>query len=200
MLKTTTIALPFGVTDRNTLSEADVLALEPVLMGFAYRAVRQRDVARDLVQETYLAVLEALPSFEGRSSLRTWVVGILSRKVIDHYRRTKREVVSDDVPEPRADDLFTATFPKAPGSQIDPQRAIRVLDEALGELPELERMAVLLCDVEQVDRENAATTMHVEPSHLRVLLHRGRTKLRHALELAETPRAVRPPELAHATS
>lgn len=192
--------LPLGVTLQATLSEADVQALEPVLMGFATRAVGRRDVARDLVQETYLAVLEALPSFEGRSSLRTWVVGILSRKVIDHYRRTKREVVLDEVPEPKAGDLFTTTSPMAPDARLDPERAIRVLDAALGTLPELERMAVLLCDVEQVAREEATRAMRIEPSHLRVLLHRGRTKLRHALEQAEMPRAVRPPELAQATS
>ncbi len=158
--------------------------IEPVLMGFAYRAVRREDLARDLVQETFVAAIEALPSFEGRSTLRTWMVGILSRKIIDHYRRTRREVLTDVLPEPEQVGEFGPQHTRQPDAQIDPQMAMRIVDESLGTLSELERMSVLLCDVEQLDREEVCNAMNVQPTHLRVLLHRGRNKLRKALEHA----------------
>lgn len=155
-------------------------------MGFAYRAVRDNDRARELVQETYVSALEAFSGFEGRSSLRTWMVGILSRKIIDHYRRTRREVLTDVMPEPEPGiwSSFFRSSPRAPDADIDPKRAIDVMDSAMASLSELERMAVLLCDVEQLDRDEACNALGIQPTNLRVLLHRGRTKLRKALENA----------------
>ena len=178
-------AIPaFLGTKAPTLSKEDIRAIEPVLMGFAYRAVRREDLARDLVQETYVAALESLGSFAGRSTLRTWMVGILSRKIIDHYRRTRREVVMDATPEPDPADITTTSPARAPDADIDQRTAMTIVERALGELTEYERMAVLLCDVEHLDREEACNAMHVQPTHLRVLLHRGRNKLRQALEHA----------------
>jgi RNA polymerase sigma factor (sigma-70 family) len=171
---------------RAPLSNADVRALEPVLMGFAYRAVRDHDRAQELVQETYIAALEAYAGFEGRSSLRTWMVGILSRKIIDHYRRTRREVLTDVMPEPEPSmwSAFFRSSPRAPDADIDPKRAVDVMDAAMASLRELERMAILLCDIEELDRDEACNALGIQPTNLRVLLHRGRTKLRKALENA----------------
>ena len=166
------------------LTPAAIREIEPVLVGFAYRAVRREDLARDLVQETFVAAIEALPSFAGRSSLRTWMVGILSRKIIDHYRRTRREVLADVMPEPEQLGDFGPRHTRAPDARIDPQMAMKIVDESLGALTELERMAVLLCDVEELDREEVCNALNVQPTHLRVLLHRGRNKLRKALEHA----------------
>lgn len=167
------------------LDEATIRGLEPVLYAFALRAVRRADVARDLVQETFMAVLEQKAAFEGRSSLRTFMVGILARKIVDQYRKTRREVLTDLPPEPEPLDRFAPPSPTSPDAHLDRQQAMKVVEGALGGLSELERMAVLLCDVEQVNREEASNALGVTPTHLRVLLHRGRHKLRKALEDAE---------------
>jgi RNA polymerase sigma-70 factor (ECF subfamily) len=172
---------PYGAFD---LSDQAIAQIEPVLMGFAYRAVRNRELARDLVQETFVSALEAKSSFAGRSALRTWIVGILSRKIVDHYRKTQREVLTDVMPEPADDDLLAPSPVRSPDHRIDPAKAMRVVERTLGTLTELERMAVLLVDVEGMDREQAGNAMGVQPTHLRVLLHRGRHKLRRALETA----------------
>lgn len=179
---TATMPMTLAADAKPALSPEQIKDIEPVLMGFAYRAVRRDDLARDLVQETYVAALEAMSSFAGRSSLRTWMVGILSRKIIDHYRRTRREVLSDEMPEPTAGDLLSPTPPRAPDSRLDPRQALGVVEKTLATLTELERMAVLLVDVEQLERDEAGNAMGVQPTHLRVLLHRGRHKLRKALE------------------
>ncbi|HEX7478285.1 MAG TPA: RNA polymerase sigma factor [Polyangiales bacterium] len=164
------------------LSEATIRQVEPVLTAFAVRAVRHHSLAQDLVQETYLAAIESRASFEGRSTPRTWMVGILLRKIVDHFRRHKREVLVDEVPELEAPTRFATQPYVAPDRHLDDKRAMAVIDRALPELSELERMAVLACDVEQLDREEACNAMGVRPTHLRVLLHRGRHKLRKALE------------------
>lgn len=178
------IAPPSGCpAERSTLENLDPAALrsiEPVLRGFAFRAVRRQDLVDDLVQETLLAAWQSRASFQGRSSLRTWMVGILSRKIVDHYRRNRRETPTDDVPEP--DPLLTT---HDPSGRMDAVRARRVIDRHLHDLTELERMAVLLCDVEGVDRQGAAGSLGVTRGHLRVLLHRGRHRLRRVLERAD---------------
>jgi RNA polymerase sigma-70 factor (ECF subfamily) len=176
------LPVPAPMPQGAVIDDAAIRQIEPVLKGFAYRAVRREDVARDLVQETYMAALEAKASFAGRSTLRTWMVGILSRKIIDYYRRTRREVLTDLPPEPDPLGAFAPTPARAPDARLDPALAMQVVERTLARLTELERMAILLVDVEQLDRDAAGQAMGVQPTHLRVLLHRGRHKLREALE------------------
>jgi RNA polymerase sigma-70 factor (ECF subfamily) len=142
--------------------------------------VRQRAIAQDLVQETFVVALEARSSFEGRSSLRSWLIGILARKILMHFRKHKREVLTDTELELPAH--FAPLREVPPERRLDQKASMRVIREALPSLSELERLAVLLCDVEQMDREEACNAMDVQATHLRVLLHRGRHKLRKALE------------------
>ncbi|MFW5876859.1 MAG: RNA polymerase sigma factor [Myxococcota bacterium] len=167
------------------LSDQAIREAEPVLMAFAVRAVRREEVARDLVQDTFVAAIENRASFQGRSKLRTWLVGILSRKIVDHFRKTRREVLTDIPPEPDSPSRFAPAPENPPEARLDHRKALKVVESAMGALSELERLAVLLCDVEQADRKDACNMMGVQPTHLRVLLHRGRHKLRKALEDAE---------------
>src|SRR5688500_10622854 len=68
---------------------------------FKYAVFRLRDdiVAEDAVQETFLAALKAYENFEGRGSERTWLVGILKHKIIDHFRRVGREAPIGEEPD-----------------------------------------------------------------------------------------------------
>jgi RNA polymerase sigma-70 factor, ECF subfamily len=166
---------PGSEVDRAPILDAATMeSIRPVLIGFAVRAVRRRDVAEDLVQDTYLAAWQGVRGFEGRSTLRTWMVGILSRKIVDHYRRHRREILTEHPPEP-------TSMPAVEG-HLDAVRARAVIQARLGTLPDLERQAVVLCDIQQGERARAAEAMGVTRGHLRVLLHRGRHRLRLALE------------------
>jgi RNA polymerase sigma-70 factor (ECF subfamily) len=161
-------------------------------MAFALRAVRRRDTAQDLVQETFVAAIENQASFQGRSQLRTWLVGILGRKIADYFRKNGREVPTETLPEPTAPSRLAPQHADRQDVRLDHRRAVGVVERAMGRLSELERTAVLLCDVEQMSRAEAAGVMDVRPPHLRVLLHRGRHKLRRALERAELGQAQVP--------
>src|SRR6476660_2855865 len=67
-----------------------------VLFGFVATRVRDRAIAQDLVQETFLAAIKARDGFSGRSSERAWLFGILRNKLTDYYRLQGREVALDD--------------------------------------------------------------------------------------------------------
>jgi RNA polymerase sigma-70 factor (ECF subfamily) len=158
------------------LSDQAVRELEPVLYRFALRAVRDRELARDLTQDALAAAVAQQDQFVGRSSLRTWVMGILSHKVIDHFRRRSTRPSEDD------HDLVAAPSEEDVERVVAARQELSVVERALAELPEQERLALLLTDVEGMEREHCCNVLGVTATHLRVLLHRGRNRLRRMLE------------------
>jgi RNA polymerase sigma-70 factor (ECF subfamily) len=156
------------------INSATIEELSPGLFAFAYRAVRQREEAEDLVQDTWISALKTVPSFEGRSSLRTWLVSILRRRIADRFRRER--------PSEQLEEEKVAWDQAAPEDRLDAYEAADIAARAMTELSELERTAVTLCDVQDLDRDEASTRMGVTRGHLRVLLHRGRHKLEAALK------------------
>lgn len=163
------------------LSEVEIAELEPVLRAYAIRAVGDRETARDLVQETLLAAVAGRSRFEGRARLRTWCIGILTHKVMDLFRARKREGAP---PDDRAIAELAEPSHQRPDRLVAGRQALSVLDAGIRELPELERLAVLLVDVEGFEREEACNKLAITASHLRVLLHRARHQLRRRLERA----------------
>ena len=160
------------------LAREQIDELEPALRAYAVRAVGDPEVARDLVQDTLLAIVAGRAAFAGRSQLRTWAIGILTHKVMDWFRARRpvaEELGPDDLAEPSE---------HRPDRVLARRQALAVLDAALRELPELERLAILLIDVEGVKRADACEHLGITTNHLRVLLHRGRHRLRRALEAA----------------
>lgn len=160
------------------MSESVVRQLEPVLYRFALRATGDPELSRDLTQEALLAAVAQGETFGGRSSLRTWVIGILSHKVIDHFRRkgahpTEGGDAAELVAAPSGEDVERV---------VGARRELAAVERALEKLPELERLALLMVDVEGVERDDCCHALAVTATHLRVLLHRGRNRLRRMLE------------------
>lgn len=163
-------------------TQTAVREVEPLLQRVAQRALRDPSVARDVVQATFLAVLERPEGFDpSKGNVRQFMIGILMRKVADHFRRARRETTLSDDEDERA---LGAHDPSQGMHAIDRRRAMYVVDQALALLPDAQRLAVLACDVEQMEREEAAEVLGVSEGNLRVLLHRGRHQLRKALEHA----------------
>jgi RNA polymerase sigma-70 factor (ECF subfamily) len=156
----------------------EVAALEPVLLRFALRASRDPERARELVQETFVAALAAPAPFEGRSQLRTWVIGILAHKLVDALRARPTWLVGEEA----TDDLLQAPSPEDLERAAIARQDLARVSAALGALPARERLAMLLVDVEAVGRPAACEALGVSSENLRVLLHRGRNRLRRSLE------------------
>jgi len=158
------------------ISEAELRELQPVLQRFAVRATRDVEQAHELVQEALVAAVAQAGDFAGRSSLRTWVIGILSHKIIDHFRRRATQSPEGDEP------LLDTPSPDDVERVVAARQELGRVERALERLPELERLALLVVDVEGAERDAACNALGVTPTHLRVLLHRARNHLRKMLE------------------
>jgi RNA polymerase sigma-70 factor (ECF subfamily) len=161
------------------------------LFRYALLQTRDRAAAEDCVQETFLAALQARDAFRGKSSERTWLIGILHHKVCDHFRRRGRETQADD-PEAlasvnamfRADGVWKQiprkwAFPEAPLRREEFRRA---LQECLSKIPF--RMSDLFClrEIHGLKTGEICQIMEITPTNLSVQLHRARALLRQCLE------------------
>lgn len=158
--------------------ESELHELLPILQRFALRATRHEETAKDLAQDALLAALQG--QFDGKSKLRTWVISILSNKITDHFRSAKVRR-TDDEEDP---DLVAAPSTHGIERVLMARQELSLVERALGDLPERERLALLLVDVEGVPHQEACTSLDVSDGNLRVLLHRGRNRLRRLLERA----------------
>lgn len=161
-----------------------------LLYQHALARVSRQDVAEDLVQETFVAALKARGQFSGKSLEKTWLLGILKRKIVDHYRAASRTASSDHSPIPleeffRENGHWKANVPKWPS---DPERAIedrefwRVLELCKSKLPQTLAAAFTLRELEELKTDETCKTLGITPSNLSVRLHRARLLLRRCLE------------------
>jgi RNA polymerase sigma-70 factor (ECF subfamily) len=157
-----------------TLDARSIATMHPMLLRYATRRVGSEEAARDVVQETWVAALQGVAAFEGRSSLRTWLVSILRRKIIDRRRRFRMQM-------PLEEEHGVVT-PASPEHRMDAAAALHRVRALIADLPPKERAALELCDVQGVARDEAAQRLGVERGALRVQLHRARAKLRSALD------------------
>ncbi len=168
------------------------------LLRLARLYVRTDALAADVVQETWLAVLRGLSRFERRSTLRTWIFHILANRARTHAVREGRLVPFSDLAgaddagqEPPEAALFDTKGrwrePPMPWGSNDPEglvlnKEVRdALNSAIEALPEGQRAVVVLRDVEGFEPEETCNILGITETNQRVLLHRGRTRLRLAL-------------------
>ena len=169
------------------------------LLRLARVFVPNRSVAEEVVQETWLAVIHALPRFEGRSSLKTWIFRILSNRAKTRGVREGRSVPFTAWAGPNAEhepavdpsrfrqDGMWAAPPRrwesdTPEKLLMHKRAVARLRSALTELPPSQGAVVTLRDIEQLDAAEVCEILELSEANQRVLLHRGRSKLRQTLE------------------
>ena len=179
--------------------------LGPMLLRVARMYVPSQAVAEEVVQETWIGVLNGIDRFEGRSSLKTWLFTILTNRAKTRATRERRTVpvsalVASEAggSEPAVDperfvDAAAKRFasswsaPPAPWSTLPEDRLLsqetlaRVAD-AIDSLPEAQREVIRLRDVEGWSAAEAAAALEISDGNQRVLLHRARSKVRAALE------------------
>ena len=173
------------------------------LIRMALGHVADREAAEEVVQDTWMAVIEGLARFEGRSSLRTWIFGILIHKAKDRGVREKRHTTFSDF-ESRDDEHDEAVdpsrfhqsgewaghwaFPPQPWDDQTPekllasQQAVNAMNKAIESLPKTLKEVLILRDVEGVDAKEACEILKITESNLYVRLHRARERVRVAVE------------------
>jgi RNA polymerase sigma-70 factor, ECF subfamily len=162
------------------------------LFNLAVGQVRDPLLAEDLVQETFLAALKARETFSGRSSDRTWLVGILRHKIYDHLRRVCRErPARSDNPQVRPDqetwDDSVLWVHDVAAECLEPSRRMELvefrqaLELALGNLPPRIAQVFQLYEVEERPNREVCQRLSISESNLWVMLHRARKQLRQEL-------------------
>jgi RNA polymerase sigma-70 factor, ECF subfamily len=161
---------------------------QPRLLRFAESTVRSHAVAEEVCQDTWFAVARGVERFEGRSSFKTWLFRILlnrARTSVGREQRAGRP--QEDVVE-RFDGSGAWASPPVPWSdrvddRLVAERLARRVHQLLPALPEHQRQVVLMRDVEGASPTECASLLGITDGHQRVLLHRGRARLRELLTL-----------------
>jgi RNA polymerase sigma-70 factor (ECF subfamily) len=144
-------------------------------------------IAEEVVQDTWLAVVRGVERFEGRSSLRTWLFHILVNRARTTATRERRSDSGIDPDADRFDGSGVWSTPPVPWTdQVDDrltaEHVASLARELLDTLPESQRQVVLLRDVEGLPATEVAALLDLSDGNQRVLLHRGRARLRAGLE------------------
>jgi RNA polymerase sigma-70 factor (ECF subfamily) len=177
------------------------------MLRVARMYLRDRSVAEEVVQETWLAVLQGIDRFEGRSSLKTWIFRILTNRAKTRGQREGRSVPfsalapEGDEPAVDADRFLPADHGQKPFHWAAPPRAwpedrllaaetLAVVNDAIQMLPESQRTVITLRDIDGWTAEEVAQALNITDGNQRVLLHRARSKVRRALEVYLDPELV----------
>ena len=166
------------------------------LLGFARTFTSSPGLAEDIVQETWLAVIRGLSAFEGRASVKTWIYSILVRRARTLAAREARQSggwgdahgASEVEWEPgqgRRGLWDEKPMPWAigdPASIYESHEVLEVLQMTLDTLPAVQRQVVLLRDVEGLSASDVCNILELSETNQRVVLHRGRARLRKALD------------------
>ena len=161
------------------------------MLRLAASFVPSRAVAEEVVQDTWLAVLRGLPAFQGRASLRTWMFTILVNRARTTGTLEQRTIpVADAGPVVDASRFGPDGAWSAPPEhwieeaedRIEAEKLGGLLKAAIGGLPGRQREVVLLRDVEGMSSAEVCDVLSISEANQRVLLHRGRGKLRQVLE------------------
>jgi RNA polymerase sigma-70 factor (ECF subfamily) len=167
----------------------------PAMLAVARLHVASHEVAEDVVQDTWLALLKGIDRFEGRSSLRTWLFRILVNIAKTRGVREKRSTPVDLHGPTVGADRFQTDEDRWPGHWVrfpEPWRdspehnllSTEVIDLVRGQLdqlPEHQRIVVALRDIDGYDSDEVCAVLDISAANQRVLLHRGRARIRAAI-------------------
>ena len=171
--------------DPQTLTAAIREHLRPI-----YRAARGmgfgEDEAEDLAQDVFTTFLETLDRFEGRSQIRTWLFGILHHKVLERRRAQYREEQHDSI-----DGVFESRFDQnggwtRPPEDLDRLVASKEIGQAIAKclegVPAAQREVFVLREMEELKTAEICKVLGITVTHLGVLMHRARSRLRECIE------------------
>lgn len=161
------------------------------LFNYTITRVNDRDLAQDIVQDTFLAGLKSMKNFKGEASERTWLISILKRKIIDHYRKInsnkgKAEVritYSDDESEGDwLEERVADPFDKTAEDTMQNNELGDAILNCLSKLPEKQAEVFRMKTIEGLETDVICNELNITASNLWVIIHRARTAMASCLE------------------
>ena len=166
-----------------------VIAYQSAMCAVAYAIVGSRH-ADEVVQDAWLSVVRNLAGFEGRSSLKTWLLTITANAAKNRYKQNRREVLLDDLPSPHGtigDDRFSsdghwllaplAWHQDSPEALLTEDELRECLERTLISLPQLQSSVLVLRERQGLELEEICNLLELSLSNVRVLIHRARLKV-----------------------
>lgn len=173
----------------------------PAMLRVARGYVSTREIAEEVVQETWIALLKGIGNFEGRSSLRTWLftvlINIAKRRGLRERREADVEVLAytggtvdparfrdsgDPYPGHWKPDEAPSPFPDTPEGSVLANELVALARRELDKLPERQRLVATMRDMLGCDAAEVCELLDISAANQRVLLHRGRAAVRQVLE------------------
>ena len=162
------------------------------LFRYAMLRIGRREIAEDLVQETFLAAIQSHHQFQNRSSIRTWLTGILKNKVVDHLRCTTRDNSLQEI----LADTQTRTFSKwglwkqwihrweeSPETLLEQKAFIVSLEKCLRRLPHRIRNVFTLKVLDDLSVHEIRESLGITEQNIWVTVYRARVQLRECLDI-----------------
>ena len=162
------------------------------LFNYTITRVGDRDTAQDLISETFLAGLKSMANFKGEASERTWLIAILKRKIIDHYRKTnskkgKAEVrmsyhSDSDSEGDWLEERVADPFDKSAEDHLENLELGDAIYSCLDKLPEKQAEVFKMKTILGYDTETICNELNITASNLWVIIHRARAALADCME------------------
>lgn len=157
------------------------------LFNYTIARVNDVEVAKDLVQDTFLAGLKSAKNYKGDAAERTWLIAILKRKVIDHYRKTnskkgRAEVRMDysthtDAQGDWLEEQVSDPFSSFENDAIENEELGQAIHSCIAKLPKKQALVFTMKTIQDMDTETICNELGINPSNLWVMIHRARTTL-----------------------
>jgi len=146
------------------------------VFNVAYKFVGKHDEAEDLTQDIFLKIFKSLDTFDRRANFQTWLISISRNLCIDHYRsvRKERETIDRDVD---ANELTPASAEPGPVAALEQRDRVTLLRQAMAELPDALRTAVLMRDIQELSYQEIADKLRLPEGTVKSRINRGRTEL-----------------------
>jgi len=162
------------------------------LFNYTISRLNDHDLAKDLVQETFLSALKSMKNFKGQATEKTWLVSILKRKIIDQYRKSNSKKGQAEIRMSfyeTGENKGKWIEEKAPShwgnfgeKDIENEELKKILNQCINGLPEKQRMVFLLKTVKNYKTEEISNELQLSASNIWVIIHRARLKLRECME------------------
>jgi len=146
------------------------------VFNIAYKFVGKHDEAEDLTQDIFIKIFKSLSTFDRRANFQTWLISVSRNLCIDHYRsvRKERETIDRQV-DPN--ELTPASTDPGPMAALEQRDRVTLLRQALGQLPDTLRTAVLMRDIQEMSYQEIADKLGLPEGTVKSRFNRGRTEL-----------------------
>ena len=146
------------------------------VFNVAYKFVGKHDEAEDLAQEIFFKIFKSLDTFDRRANFQTWLISVSRNLCIDHYRsvRKERETIDRGV-DPN--ELTPVSRDPGPIAALEQRDRVVLLKQAMAELPDTLRTAVLMRDIQEMSYQEIADTLRLPEGTVKSRINRGRAEL-----------------------